>query len=226
MASTRIPGNFSAGVARYFSKGLDHAFWRTTVDGTDHIPATGPVILAGNHTGLADGPAVQGASTRGVHFIIKQELTRGFGKILLMVGQIPVDRGSGHVALERSLQLLERGRVVGIFPEGTRGAGRMTSIHAGVGWLAVHSGAPVVPFACLGTRRQGEKIGIIPPPGRKIAVSFGAPVALHLDPEASDRDRVASALETIRVALAAHVKSAQERTGITLPTDTGRKDRS
>ncbi|MCL1897590.1 MAG: 1-acyl-sn-glycerol-3-phosphate acyltransferase [Micrococcales bacterium] len=219
-----VPNRFQAGWARLVCAFFDRFFWRCRVWGRRNVPK-GPVILAGNHSGLLDGPVVIGASPRGVHFLIKEELAKGIGgKILLAGGQVPVDRANGHQALEVGLELLQKGRIVGIFPEGTRGDGRMEKIHAGVGWLAVHSGAPVVPFACLGTRRQGESIGHIPGFRRRLAVVFGPPLKLELSP-GSTREQIGEALEQIAQGLAAHVALASERTGLVLPTDSGRKEK-
>jgi 1-acyl-sn-glycerol-3-phosphate acyltransferase len=170
-----------------------------------------------------DGPVMMGAAPRGVHMLIKQELTKGpLGLFMAAAGQVPVDRGDGGQALRICLELLRRGRLVGIFPEGTRGDGRMAKIHPGVAWLAVHSGAPVVPFACLGTRRQGESVGLFPPPRRKLAVVFGPPLALDLEPGASTRDQVGAAIGQIAQNLARHVAQAERTTGLALPTDQGR----
>jgi 1-acyl-sn-glycerol-3-phosphate acyltransferase len=179
------------------------------------------VILAGNHAGLLDGPVVLGAAPRGVHFLMKQELARGVGgRILLAAGQIPVDRRSGRAALEQCLAVLEAGRVVGIFPEGARGAGRVESVHAGVAWLAIHSGAPVVPVACVGTRRGGESVHRIPPFRRRVVVDFGPTIDLSAAlGHGSRRTAVAAAMTTIHQALAAHVEAAQTRSGLTLPRD-------
>jgi 1-acyl-sn-glycerol-3-phosphate acyltransferase len=220
-----LPSRFQAGWSRALCRFLSHTYVSRRVTGREFIPAKGPVILAGNHAGLVDGPLVLGASSRGVHFIIKFALSRGLGgKILLAAGQVPLGKDSGREALATCLDLLKDGRVVGIFPEGSRGDGRMAQIHPGVGWLAVHSGAPVIPFACLGTRRQGESIRKLPPFRRKLAVVFGPAIDLALDPALPTRDRIGQALGVIGPALAAHVAAAQEATGLYLPTDSGRKE--
>ncbi|MCL2802781.1 MAG: 1-acyl-sn-glycerol-3-phosphate acyltransferase [Micrococcales bacterium] len=219
----RLPGRLQAGWAHALCAAFDRVFWRCRISGAEQIPP-GPAILAGNHAGLMDGPVVMGAAPRGVHFLIKQELAKGLlGQIMLAGGQVPVDRSAGGQALKVCLALLRRGRLVGIFPEGTRGDGQMRQIQAGVGWLAVHSGAPVVPFACLGTRRQGESIGHFPGPGRRLDVSFGPPVDLSML-QGSRRQRVGDSLEPIAQAMRTQLAAAVARTGMTLPTDQGRRD--
>jgi 1-acyl-sn-glycerol-3-phosphate acyltransferase len=199
---------------------INFGYLSTRVIGREHVPRRGPVILAGNHSGLLDGPVVLGAAPRGVHFLIKEELVRGIGgRILLAAGQIPVARSSGRAALLTAAAVLADGRVVGIFPEGTRGTGRAESIHAGVAWLAIHTGAPVIPVACLGTRRTGEGINKIPPFRRPIRVVFGPPIPLaEARAATSTRAQISAALAEIGPTLAAHVATAESRCGIPLPT--------
>jgi 1-acyl-sn-glycerol-3-phosphate acyltransferase len=210
---------------------LDHGYASTKVVGRSNVPKSGPAILAGNHTGLLDGPVVLGAAPRGVHFIMKWSLGQGLGGLILRAaGQVPVEASGGREALRTCLSLLEAGRLVGIFPEGTRGDGRMRQIHPGVAWLAVHSGAPVIPFACVGTRRQGEPATKFPPFRRRVHVAFGPALELDLDldpdPAAggdSRRQQIAAAAEQIAKGLAAHVEAAVAACQIALPTDTGRE---
>jgi 1-acyl-sn-glycerol-3-phosphate acyltransferase len=154
-----------------------------------------------------------------MHFLIKQELVRGIGgRILLAAGQVPVARGSGRTALETALELLERERVVGIFPEGTRGAGRVADVQAGVGWLAVHSGAPVIPVACLGTRLTGEPVNTIPKLRRPVVISFAEQVDLApVRRLGKSREAVSLAIDLVGAALASHVASTEVATGIVLP---------
>ncbi|MDR2373547.1 MAG: 1-acyl-sn-glycerol-3-phosphate acyltransferase [Bifidobacteriaceae bacterium] len=223
-AARKPPSRFQAGWARWVAAFAEHVYASTKVVGREHVPRSGPAILAGNHTGLVDGPVVLGASPRGVHFIMKPSLGRGLGGLILRAaGQVALADAGGHEALRTCLALLERGQVVGIFPEGTRGDGRMLRIHPGVAWLAVNSGAPVIPFACLGTRHQGEGASHFPPPRRRIHVSFGPALRLELDPAAARRQRIAAAIEQIGPGLAAHVAAAVAASGVALPRDTGRE---
>ncbi|MDR2566616.1 MAG: 1-acyl-sn-glycerol-3-phosphate acyltransferase [Bifidobacteriaceae bacterium] len=220
----RLPGRWQAGWARCVAAFAEHAYVSTKVVGRENVPRSGAAILAGNHTGLVDGPVVLGASPRGVHFIMKWALGQGLGgRILKAAGQVSLAKDSGREALRTCLALLERGSLVGIFPEGSRGDGKMRQIHPGVAWLAVNSGAPVIPFACLGTRRQGESAFRLPPFRRKLYVSFGPALELGLDGTAPRREQIAAAMERIGAGLAAHVQAAVAASGIALPTDSGRK---
>ncbi|MEE6272431.1 lysophospholipid acyltransferase family protein [Georgenia wangjunii] len=226
---------------------LDHVYWSTTVTGAEHVPTEGPVIIASNHTGVVDGPVMHGAIPRGSHFLVKQEFfTSRIGFLMRWAGQIPVDRASGRAALVVAQKMLEEGRVVGIFPEGNRGRGDVASARAGVAWLAVRTGAPVVPAAILGTRPTGRKVGYVPPPRARLHVAFGAPIDVSVAADdggigagtgADDgggapgttgagrgaapngRAAMAAAVAAIRDGLADHVRDAVRVTGVKLPAD-------
>lgn len=199
---------------------LDHVVWRTTVTGAENVPKSGPVILAANHTGVIDGPILHGASPRGSHIIVKSEMFTGvLGWILTHSGQVPVDRRNGRAALKAALALLAEGRVVGIFPEGTRGTGAVASAQAGVAFLAVHSGAPVVPVAILGTRPTGKGVGHVPRPRRRLHVVFGEPFAAVEGDVGSGRQALQAAMERIQERLSRHVDAAAGETGVGLPEE-------
>jgi 1-acyl-sn-glycerol-3-phosphate acyltransferase len=145
------------------------------------------------------------------------------GTILRAAGQIPVDRESGRSALEAALAVLRRGGVVGIFPEGNRGRGDVADVRAGVGWLAVHAPAPVVPVALLGTRRTGETVGHVPGVRRRLVVELGAPIAMDLAEGLPRREAVVRTSSAVGEALAAHVRDAAARHGLPLPDDDQRR---
>ncbi|MPV37252.1 lysophospholipid acyltransferase family protein [Georgenia subflava] len=201
---------------------LDHVWWNTEVHGAEKVPATGPVIIASNHTGVIDGPLLHGALPRGSHVLVKQEFFDAkIGFLMTWAGQIPVDRRAGRAALAVGKTMLEEGRVVGIFPEGTRGRGDVSSVRAGVAWLAVQSGAPVVPAACLGTRRTGDRRGYVPPPRSRLHVVFGDPIHLDIPAGSTGREAMATAMSAISTGLTAHVRDAVALTGVDLPADSG-----
>ena len=132
------------------------------------------MIFAGNHISFLDGPVMFGASPRPMHILVKQEMFTGFlGRVLTASGQLPVDRAGDRAALQRQQGVLDAGRCVGILPEGTRGSGEAAAISNGVAWLALNSGATVVPVAILGTRKGGEHLDTVPRPRRRLHVSFG-----------------------------------------------------
>ncbi len=140
--------------------------FRPKVEGIEGIPGSGPVILAGNHVTFIDSLflslIVEQRTKRQVYFIAKDEYVKGKGvKGRLMAwffttaGMIPVDRDGGHggvAALMTGRRVLEQGKVFGIYPEGTRSPdGRLYRGRTGIARLTLMTGAPVVPFALIGT---------------------------------------------------------------------------
>ncbi|MUU70078.1 1-acyl-sn-glycerol-3-phosphate acyltransferase [Pseudarthrobacter sp. GA104] len=204
---------------------LDHLVYRTTVTGKDNVPTGGPVIFAANHISFLDGPVMFGASPRPMHILVKQEMFQGFlGRVLNASGQLPVDRRGDRAALQRCKEVLDAGRCVGILPEGTRGSGAAADINGGVAWLALNSGAPVVPVAILGTRRGDEHLDSVPRPGRRFHVSFGNALTLGRRAGESGRASMDRAALEIRAALAGHVQDSVQLSGQPLPTADAHKD--
>ncbi|KGM14506.1 lysophospholipid acyltransferase family protein [Cellulomonas bogoriensis] len=219
-AGPQAPGAGGPRRSRWLGWFLARVVWRTTVIGADRVPRTGQVLLAANHLGLVDGPVVHGCAPRPTHLLVKHEMFRGpVGWLLRSAGQIPVDRENGRPALSAALGVLRRGGAVGIFPEGERGRGDAATARAGVAWLAVTSGAPVVPVAVLGTRRTGEPVGRVPGVRRRLVVAFGEPVTLTGGGPVRGRAAVQRANEQLRTVLAAHVAATSAATGVALPTD-------
>jgi 1-acyl-sn-glycerol-3-phosphate acyltransferase len=189
------------------------------VDGMEQVPAKGPVILASNHVGYLDGPLLFMSSPRGVHAMIKESMFSGpMGFGLTKMGQIEVDRF--HVdprAVKKALRLLDRDRVVAIYPEGARGRGDVMATKGGAAYLALATGAPVVPVACLGTRADRASTESRPPKGCRIDLVVGEAMRFDAVPWPRSKQQVARVQAAIQAALAAHVKVACEATGQTLP---------
>ncbi len=187
-------------------------FWKIALHGAEHVPAAGPVILAGNHTGFLDGPLLVGLSPRPVHFMVKQELFKGpIGPALHWLGQISVDRhGADRAAILAALGALEQGGVLGVFPEGTRSADDFATMHNGLAYFALRSGAPVVPVACLGSGARGKTIGSLPKLRTRLDVVYGPPVELG---RGTGRKAVDAASERLRDVLRAHIEQARIQTG-------------
>lgn len=127
-------------------------------EGINKIPQQGPVIVASNHMSNWDPIMVGIALKRPVHFMAKVELFNNkiLGKLLTAVHAFPVKRGAAdRKAIRQALQVLEEGRVLGIFPEGARKKVLPDAqVHSGVALLALKSGAPVIPVACMGTDKD------------------------------------------------------------------------
>ena len=134
--------------------------------GREHIPAEGPVIIAANHRSFLDPfvIATMAPWRRPMYYMAKKEIfqNRWMAWILTALGAFPVDRGAGDLeTITTAKELLARGEIVLMFPEGTRTRpGSLGKPKRGVGRLALETGAPVVPVAVIGTEavRRGWRI--------------------------------------------------------------------
>ena len=162
------------------------ALVRPTVVGAEHIPAAGPAIMASNHLSVIDSIYLPLMVDRPVSFAAKSEYFTGtrlrdrvVGAYLRSTNQLSTDRAGGQAAmamLEAALNHLNSGQLFGIYPEGTRSPdGRLYRGRTGVGFLALHSGAPVIPVAMVGTDRILPPGHRIPRPGR-IEIRIGEPL--------------------------------------------------
>jgi 1-acyl-sn-glycerol-3-phosphate acyltransferase len=140
-------------------------FWfRMRVEGAQHVPAEGPVILAANHRSNIDPVLLASAVRRPVSFMAKSELFVGpLAWILRLIEQFPVHRGSiDREALRQSSQVVAAGGVLGLFPEGRRSDGGFTTIHSGLAYIVLREPCPVVPVAIFGTERVRRRLGWLP----------------------------------------------------------------
>lgn len=197
---------------RLFGKAATRLLWRARVSGTEHVPAGGPVVLVANHTGLLDGPIAFTFCPRPVRFLVKRSFFSGpAGVILRGVQQIPITQNSGdREALRQAREHLNAGGVIGIFPEGTRGLGDVASVQAGAAWLALQTGAQIVPVALHGT--AGRTKSALPRPGTRMSVTFGAPFDVVGDEAvrtSTGRARLAAASDLLKERLSAHVRAAR-----------------
>jgi 1-acyl-sn-glycerol-3-phosphate acyltransferase len=165
-------------------------WYRFRVTGAEHIPKDGPVIIAPNHKSFYDSFFVGLATRRPVHFMAKTELFRGrSARFLNGLGAFPVKRGTADPeALEPARILLERGRVLALFPEGTRfrDPDSLKAPRRGAGRLAIEEQAPIVPCAITGTERLFAG-GWFPKPVR-VQVAFApavTPAQLEATPQAA-----------------------------------------
>lgn len=177
LPSARRPSRATLRGLRPFFRTVARTYWDLHVHGTGNVPTQGPVIFASNHTGWLDGPLLAIVGPQIVHVLTKQEMFDGkLGGFLRLTGQIPLDRfGADPSAIKDCRRVLQDGGAVGIFPEGTRGAGELDVFHHGVSYLALISSAPVVPVTQVGTRVPGGRSSSLPPRGSRIDVVFGEP---------------------------------------------------
>ena len=159
---------------------------RPKVEGLEHIPASGPVILASNHLAVADSFFLPLVVRRRITFLAKSEYFTGTGLkgafkrwFFTVAGQVPIDRtdaDSAQAALHTAQRLLAQGKLLGMYPEGTRSPdGRLYKGKSGLARLALETGVPVIPVAMIGT-------DVVNPPGSKmwrfgrVTVRFGKPM--------------------------------------------------
>ena len=193
--------------------------WKVTVTGADAVPHDGPVLLASHHTAYLDGLLLAACSPRPVHLLASAELfAPPFERLLRGTGQIPVDHERpDRRALRTALGLLEGGGVVGVFPEGNRGAGDVRHVRPETAYLAALSGAVVVPVAILGSRATGARRDSLPRLRTPIDVVLGDPVDIRVTGDPRRRAVLTRSGERLRQILADHVRAACARTGRTLP---------
>ncbi|MDQ6751348.1 MAG: 1-acylglycerol-3-phosphate O-acyltransferase [Actinomycetota bacterium] len=141
-----------------------HLYFRYNRIGREHLPASGPMILAANHRSFLDPFVIGTLVRRPVYYVAKKELFqwRWLAWLLNALGAFPVDRGgSDEEMIATAHAILGRGDCLVIFPEGTRTRpGTLGEPKRGVGRLALESGAPIVPVAVIGTEevRRGWRI--------------------------------------------------------------------
>jgi 1-acyl-sn-glycerol-3-phosphate acyltransferase len=213
---TDAPSERGAEVGRRIGVGLMYGLWKPRVLGAWKVPASGPAILAVNHSHNIDGPMVMGVAPRPTHFLIKKEAFVGpLDPFLLGIGQLKVDRSTAdRTAITQALGVLDSGGVLGIFPEGTRGEGDFASLRAGLAYFAVRSGAPIVPVAVLGSsEKHGRLIKKLPPLRSRIDVVFGDPFQAGDSSGRRTRKALDEATERIQKQLSAHLENARRLTG-------------
>lgn len=205
--------------ARPVAQRVVSAWWDLEVHGAEHVPVAGPLVLAANHVGWLDGPLLAICSPRPVHALTKAELFVGpLGPFLLAAGQIPVHRDRADPRAVRTARgVLEQAGVVGVFPEGNRGAGDLVTARSGAAYLAMVSGAPVVPVAFLGTREPGGHADSVPPRGTRMAMTFGPPLQLGRVPWPRTQAAVAQSAALVTAAILQTIGAAERRTGLRLP---------
>ena len=150
------------------------------MDGADLVPATGPVILAPVHRSFMDFFVVSEVTRRKIFYMTKEEMWKSplLGSVLDSVGAFPVHRdGADRLALERAQDVLERGDVLILFPEGTRRAGPVVEdLHEGAAFLAARTGAAIVPIGIGGTAEAMPKGSKFVRPV-KVHIVVGPPIA-------------------------------------------------
>ncbi|WP_409346586.1 lysophospholipid acyltransferase family protein [Paenibacillus sp. MBLB4367] len=191
-------------ICRRLLRILFAVFYRLKAVGTHHVPKQGAVILCANHISTFDPPIVGTPLNREVHYMAKAELFDMpiLGWLIPRVGAFPVKRGGvGKETIKLTLQILRDGRVMGIFPEGTRknpsGEGKK-----GAAMFAIRTGATVIPVSIVGEYKLF----------RRMTVIYGPPVDLSEFAEGTSEQLEAATdkiMKTIRSQAEAYKKTAR-----------------
>jgi 1-acyl-sn-glycerol-3-phosphate acyltransferase len=186
----------------------------------ERFPRRGPVVVTANHIGVIDGPLMAIFAPRPVHALTKIEMFEGrlLGTFLMFSGQIPLDRFRMDPAAVRiSLRVLRDGGAVGVFPEGTRGNGELDRFQRGAAYLAMVTGAPVVPLTFIGSREPGGHTNSLPPKRSRIDIVVGQPIPVDAVPWPRLRNQVSARADDLHQRMLTGLKDALAETGRSLP---------
>ena len=168
--------------ARRVIKPLLDNLWKVSLEGLENIPANGPAILCPNHISFFDSVFTMAYAGRQISFVGKAEYMDSWKTKHLFpaLGMIPIDRAGGSKsegALIAAENVLRRGELFGIYPEGTRSRdGMLYKGHTGAARLAVKLGCPIIPVGIIGTREIQPPDKILPKVGLQCTVKFGQPI--------------------------------------------------
>jgi 1-acyl-sn-glycerol-3-phosphate acyltransferase len=199
-------------VARRVVLTVFQLFWRPRIEGRELIPSTGLLIVASNHLSFIDSIVIPVTVPRKVVFLAKAEYWEGrspatWPRRLFFAAfeAVPVQREQqqdAQASLDLARGVVERGDAFGIYPEGTRSRdGRLYRGRTGVGWLALATGARVVPVGVVGTDRVQPVGAKVPRVRRGVAIRFGEPVDpadyAHLPPGRARREITDTVMDRI-----------------------------
>ncbi|MFL2001890.1 MULTISPECIES: lysophospholipid acyltransferase family protein [unclassified Microbacterium] len=205
-------------LGRFVLAPLARLVYRPRVEGRANVPRTGPVIFASNHLSFIDSIAIPVAAPRPVHFMAKSSYFDRWAsrQFFTAIGAIAVQRGAGQAALDaldQQRKILDDGRAVALYPEGTRSLdGRLYKGRTGVAFLALQTGAPVVPVGLIGTDVVMPVGARMPSVSERITVRFGEPLDLSRHGAATSGRARRGATDEIMAAI--HALSGQELAGV------------
>jgi 1-acyl-sn-glycerol-3-phosphate acyltransferase len=181
-------------VAKAMLHPASRVLWPTEVHGRRHVPRRGGAIIAANHLSFLDSALLLGVLPRRTTFIGKAEYLESWTTRTLFpaIGMIPVDRSGGRrslLALDAAAEVLERGELFGIFPEGTRSRdGLLHKGRTGAARLALRTGVPIVPVGIVGTDRIQPPDARAPKLFRPCSITIGSPIDVRAHYGESDGD--------------------------------------
>jgi 1-acyl-sn-glycerol-3-phosphate acyltransferase len=159
-----------------------HRLWDIGLHGFERLPDAGAAILCPNHISFLDSAFLMLSVPRNISFVGKAEYMRSWKTKYLfpMLGMIPIDRAGGSksaVALDVAAEVLRRGELFGIYPEGTRSRdGKLHKGRTGAARLALEVGAPIYPVGIVGTDRIQPPDASVPKLFRSCSISVGRPI--------------------------------------------------
>jgi 1-acyl-sn-glycerol-3-phosphate acyltransferase len=181
--SAALPGTGVAQIrARRVIKPILNRLWDVTIEGFENIPSDGPAILCPNHISFFDSVFTMVYAGRQISFVGKAEYMDSWKTKYLFpaLGMIPIDRSGGSKsegALKAAEEVLQRGELFGIYPEGTRSRdGMLYKGHTGAARLALKLGCPIIPVGIIGTREIQPPDTFFPKTGLACTVKFGKPI--------------------------------------------------
>jgi 1-acyl-sn-glycerol-3-phosphate acyltransferase len=193
-------------------RGLALVLFRPRVRGQQHIPLTGPVLVAPIHRSNLDFAFTLFISPRKVFFMAKDSLFNVplLGAALIQLGAFPVTRGSAdREALRSAEEVLTAGHALILFPEGTRKYGpHVEPLHDGAMFIAARTGATVVPVGIAGTDRALPDGARFPRPVT-VHVVVGEPIAPPTGAPRPSRSLIAAKSEELRVKLEAAYRESR-----------------
>jgi 1-acyl-sn-glycerol-3-phosphate acyltransferase len=157
--------------------------WRFDLRGFEQLPETGPAILCANHISFLDSAFLIIQAPRNISFVGKSEYLDSWKtrRLFPALGMIPIDREGGEkaqVALEAAENVLQRGELFGIFPEGTRSRdGMLYKGKTGAARLAVKLDCPIFPVGIVGTREIQPPDAKLPRVGGRVSITIGKPIS-------------------------------------------------
>lgn len=166
-------------VVRFLIQVIAKLYWRVSFEGKENVPENGAFVLAPIHRSFIDFGIVSGVTRRRMRYMGKESLwnSKALGWFISTLGAFPVNRGApDREALRRTLDLLDRGEPLVLFPEGTRRSGPVIEhLHEGAAFVACKAGVPIVPVGIGGSERALPKGRRLPRPV-KIHVLVGEPL--------------------------------------------------
>jgi 1-acyl-sn-glycerol-3-phosphate acyltransferase len=206
-------------VVRTLVAGVTRAITRLSIDGREHLPRTGPFVLAPIHRSYIDTPISSCLTRRRLRFMGKDTLwkNRPFGWFLSSLGGFPVTRGTAdREALRRCVAVLEAGEPLVLYPEGERKSGpTVQPLFDGAVYVALRAGVPIVPVGIGGSERVMPKGARFLHPN-KVHVIVGAPIE---SPPPADSGRVPRSIirrhsDELHATLQQLFDDAQQRVGL------------